>query len=338
MGERLDFEIPPESEKALLVHASNAGVFRIEDWRHGRIRLDNSAITVIPDGASISTWNTSSCGRIRVHSPALDAQVSTPFVIEGSVTRPDSILLNVARIEAWSNGEQIASITEDQFLSSGTPSDFLLTIPTLPAGSHILHLQAILRNGTISTTASLPITILPDPLTGASSRGYRGNIDLPIEEGFRSLPVSVQGWAVIPGSNKGTGVGAIEVWNGPRETGEFLTRAVYGTYRPDVAQALGDPRFASGGFIAHLTDLPAGTVDLHVYVRERQSGEYATPLLESPLTRRISLAEGKLARCHMAGSLGSRPRRSALLRRAPHRQDPHFTGWASTCRALCHSR
>ena len=295
MGERLDFEIPPESEKALLVHASNAGVFRIEDWRHGRIKLDDSAITVIPEGASISTWNTSSCGRIRVHSPALDAQVSTPFVIEGSVTRPDSILLNVARIEAWSNGEQIASITEDQFLSSGTPSDFLLTIPTLPAGSHILHLQAILRNGIISTTASLPVTILPDPLTGASSRGYRGNIDLPIEEGFRSLPVSVQGWAVIPGSNKGTGVGAIEVWNGPRETGEFLTRAVYGTYRPDVAQALGDPRFASSGFIAHLTDLPAGTVDLHVYVRDRQTGEYATPLLESPLTRRISLAEGKLA-------------------------------------------
>ena len=251
---------------------------------------------MVPDGASPSTWSASSCGTISVHSPALDAQVSTPFVVEGSVTRPADIDLNVARIEAWSNGKQVGSITEDQFLNSGTHSDFLLTIPTLPAGSHTLLLQAILWDGTISTTVFLPIAILPDPLTGASSRNYRGNIDLPIEEGLQSLPVSVQGWAVIPGSNKGTGVGAIEVWNGTRETGEFLTRAVYGTYRPDVAQALGDPRFASSGFIAYLPDLPDGTVDLHIYVRDRQTGEYATPrFLESPLTRRISLAEGKVA-------------------------------------------
>ena len=296
MGLRVDYEIPPESEIAPLVNTTNVGVFPMVDWRHRRIMLETSAITVVPDGASPSTWNASSCGTISVHSPALDAQVSTPFVVEGSVTRPADIDLNVARIEAWSNGEQVGSITEDQFLNSGTHSDFLLTIPTLPAGSHTLLLQAILRDGTISTTVFLPIAILPDPLTGASSRNYRGNIDLPIEEGLQSLPVSVQGWAVIPGSNKGTGVGAIEVWNGTRETGEFLTRAVYGTYRPDVAQELGDPRFASSGFIAYLPDLPAGTVDLHIYVRDRQTGEYATPrFLESPLTRRISLAEGKVA-------------------------------------------
>ena len=82
---------------------------------------------------------------------------------KGSVTRPADIDLNVARIEAWSNGKQVGSITEDQFLISGTHSDFLLTIPTLPAGSHTLLLQAILRDGTISTTVFLPIAILPGP-------------------------------------------------------------------------------------------------------------------------------------------------------------------------------
>ena len=308
MDPNLDYEIPPESEIAPLVYTTNAGVFSMVDWRHRSTMLEASSITVIPDGASLSTWNASSCGRIRVHSPVLDAQVSTPFVVEGSVTRPAGIDLNVARIEAWSNGEQIGSITQDQFLNFGKHSDFLLTIPSLPAGSHTLLLQAILQNGTISNTVFLPITILPDLLTGASSRGYRGNIDLPSGEELQSLPVSVQGWAVIPGSNNGTGVGAIEVWNGTRESGEFLTRAVYGTYRPDVAQALGDPRFASSGFIAHLPDLPAGTVDLHVYVRESQTGEYATPrFLESPLSRRFSLAEGKVADASWPVALASAP-------------------------------
>ena len=95
-------------------------------------------------------------------------------LFNGSVTRPTDIDINVARIEAWSNGEQIGSVAEDQFLNSGTHSDFLLTIPTLPAGSHTLLLLAILRDGTISTTVFLPIAILPDPLTGASSRELSG--------------------------------------------------------------------------------------------------------------------------------------------------------------------
>ena len=136
----------------------------------------------------------------------------------------------------------------------------------------------------------------PNPRPLVFNLGYQGNIDFPLGQGIQSLPVSIQGWAAIPGSNKGTGVGAVEIWNGPRESGQFLTEAIYGIYRSDVAEALGDPRFASSGFTAQLSNLPAGPVDIHVYVRDRESGDYVSPRLgQSPLSRRIYLAEGKVA-------------------------------------------
>ena len=137
-------------------------------------------------------------------------------------------------------------------------------------------LKSFLQNGVLVATATMPITILPDPPPSSTAQGYRGVIDLPTENDLLGLPVTIQGWAIIHDS-KGTGVGSVEIWNGPREDGQFLTEAIYGIHRPDVAQALGDQRFASSGFLAQLSDLPAGPVDLHVYVRDRQSGDYVSP-------------------------------------------------------------
>ena len=74
-----------------------------------------------------------------------------------------------------------------------------------------------------------------DTSSGSLLPGYRGNIDLPIDNAFLDLPITIQGWVVNPGSEDGTGVGSVEIWSGPRESGQFLTEAIYGTYRPDVA-------------------------------------------------------------------------------------------------------
>ena len=176
----------------------------------------------------------------------------------------------MTRIEAWSNGERVGLTTREHFVSRGEYSDYYLTIPQLPSGSHSLLLKAFLQNGVLVATATMPITILPDPPTSATPQGYRGNIDLPTENELLGLPVTIQGWAIIHDS-KGAGVSAVEIWNGPRENGQFLTEAIYGIYRPDIAEEFGDQRFASSGFLAQLSDLPAGPVDLHVYVRDRQS-------------------------------------------------------------------
>ncbi len=103
-------------------------------------------------------------------------------------------------------------------------------------------------------------------------------------------------------------MGSVEIWNGPRESGTFLTEASYGLYRPDVAESLGELRFASSGFFARLTDLPVGAVDLRVYVRDRQSGEYLAPrLLESELARPIALAEGKVTDAAWPVALAAAP-------------------------------
>ena len=113
---------------------------------------------------------------------------------------------------------------------------------------------------------------------------------------------------MIPDSTQGTGIGTVEIWHGSREDGRFLANATYGTFRPDVAQALDEPRFATSGFSAQLTNLPAGPVELFVYVRDRVSGEYASPgFLRSPLSRRVRLAEGKVTDAAWPVALAAAP-------------------------------
>ena len=296
MGATVNYEIPPGGEKGPLVHATNVGVFEMLDIRHDRFLQGINTVTVVPEGATISTWYSSTCGIFHIHSPTLDASLNSPFMIHGLVMLPRGINLVVTRIEAWSNGEQVGLTTEKQVFSDPIESEFFLSIPNLPNGTHSLLLVAYLQNGTVAATATMPIVVLPESRTLGFTLGYQGNIDFPLGQGIHSLPVSIQGWVAIPGSDKGTGVGAVEIWNGPRESGQFLTEAIYGIYRSDVAEALGDPRFASSGFTAQLSNLPAGPVDIHVYVRDRESGDYVSPRpRQSPLSRRIYLAEGKVA-------------------------------------------
>ncbi len=295
VGTRIDYEIPPGGKLEQLVHTTYTGEFTIQDRRHWPFVHGRHTLTVIPEGASAATWNSEVCGNLQVNAPTLDANVSAPLVIQGTIAQPDSVGFNVSRIEAWSNGEQVGFATENDFLQQRFHIDFSLTIPTLGPGSHTLLLIAFQGNDRIAAAASLPLTVLPNPVNADPSSSYQGNIDDPTGEGLRSIPLTIQGWAVIPGSADGTGVGSVEIWHGPRENGRFLTEATYGIYRPDVAEALGDPRFATSGFSAQLTNLPAGPLELFAYIRDRQSGEYVSPgFLRSPLSRRVSLAEGKV--------------------------------------------
>ena len=306
MGTRVVYEIPPGGEIAPWVHTTNAGVFEVENRRRIQESDLRFTITVVPEAMTASIWQPS-CASLSVHAPSAGSHLSTPLVIQGSAKQPIGSWLGVTRIEAWSNGERVGLTTREHFVSRGTHSDYYLTIPQLPPGSHSLLLKSFLQNGVLVATATLPITILPDPQTSASTQGYRGVIDLPTENDLLGLPVTIQGWAIIQHS-KGTGVSAVEIWNGPREDGQFLTEAIYGIHRPDVAQALGDQRFASSGFLAQLSDLPAGPVDLHVYVRDRQSGEIASPRFrQSPLVRNIILAEGKVTDAAWPVALAAAP-------------------------------
>ena len=177
MGTRVKYEIPPGGEKAPWVHTTNAGVFVVENWRRIQESELRFTITVVPEAMTASTWQLS-CATLSVHAPSAGSHLSTPLVIQGSAKQPSGSWLDVTRIEAWSNGERVGLTTRDHFVSRGTHSDYYLTIPHLPSGSHSLLLKAFLQNGTLVATATMPITILPDPPTSATTQGYRGHIDL----------------------------------------------------------------------------------------------------------------------------------------------------------------
>lgn len=308
LNQRIEYDIPPGGREEVLVQTTRTGVFLITDWRHRSLRDGTNIITVIPEGASASTWNPVACGTINVDTPAVGAVLSTPLVIQGSVTPPDGSLMGVTYIEAWSEGVKLGQVTADQFRTLDSRSEFFITLPSMTPGSHTIILAAYLQNGNVAATVSLPVRILSDPPAGSGSEGFRGFVDFPTENGLQGLPVIVQGWAINPSTRVGTGVGAVEIWNGPRESGRFLTNATYGMYRPDVADAHGEPRFASSGFYAELADLPAGTIDLHFYVRDRESGDYVPHYAwEPPLTRRVVLAEGKVADADWPAALAAAP-------------------------------
>ena len=306
-----DVLLPPGGEAEILVQPQLLGIFPIHNNRRIQESLLPSTITVVPEGIEPSTWYPL-CVEFTVQSPPIGASLSTPFVIEGTVgpvvLQPSDQPLFVTRIEAWSNGRIVGTATSKHIRSRGLDSEFHITIPSLPPGTHILHLQASLQNGSIAATATLPLVVPVDTSSGSLLPGYRGNIDLPIDNAFLDLPITIQGWVVNPGSEDGTGVGSVEIWNGPRESGQFLTEAIYGTYRPDVAESLDDPTYASSGFIAQFSNVPAGPVDLHLYVRDRESGDYVSPRFrQSPLVHSITLAEGKVADAAWPVALAAAP-------------------------------
>jgi glucose/arabinose dehydrogenase len=303
----MDYDIPPGGQIEAYLDALYTGVYTVENWRHMQSQLFKSTITVVPQGMSAASWDPL-CVDFQVTSPPFETELSAPLVIEGSFGQPQSSDLTVDRIEAWSEGLRVGLATRDKFNQGEEHSEFLLSIPHLPPGSHSLLIQTILQNGKVAASTSMPITIVPDTPSGAILPGYQGSIDLPIEGGLLGLPVSVEGWVAIPGNDAGTGVGSVEIWMGPRESGRFLTEAIYGFYRPDIAEELGDLRFTASGFRAEVKDLPAGQSELYVYVRDRETGEYVSPRLRQPaLKRTVDLAEGKLTDAAWPVALAAAP-------------------------------
>ena len=313
----LSFDIPPGGKAEQVVRPQSVGIFPIVNLRRMPESELISTITVLPEGALAATWHPL-CGHLEVTSPPIGSDLSSPFVVQGLVMRASGTELHISHVEARINGELVGVAKGDQLNARYIPhsdfrarisrNEFFITVPDLSPGTHTLILQAFLQNGMVSSSVSMPFTVQPGMPDSSPHRGYRGNIDLPAADDLLTLPFTIQGWVVIHGSNEGTGVGSVEIWNGPRETSTLLTEAVYGLYRSDVAQVLGHPPFANSGFYAQLTDLPAGQVDLHVYVRDREKGEYVSPPLQEPqLIRRVSLAEGKVADAAWPVALAAAP-------------------------------
>ncbi len=98
-------------------------------------------------------------------------------------------------------------------------------------------------------------------------------VERPLPGTTVSTQVHISGWAVDP-AGPATGIDAVHVYM-DGEPGQprarFLGAASYGQPRPDVARALGDPRFTNSGF-ALLVDLPPGSHSLYVYAHSADAG------------------------------------------------------------------
>ena len=71
--------------------------------------------------------------------------------------------------------------------------------------------------------------------------------------------VLVRGWAADPASQRGPGVGRVDLYldGGPDQGGLYLGQASYGRERPDVAMALGGQRFLTSGWEL-IIEMPRG--------------------------------------------------------------------------------
>ena len=307
----LNIVVPPGGQGTLDLLADRIGAFRIRNLRKIPESHHVSTLTVIPANMSIDSWHTG-CADFQVHFPTPGAVLSSPLVIEGSVGPGGMQVfgedLHVTRIEAWSEGELVGATASEEISFAGRHSNFHFSVPTLAPGQHSLMLRAYLQNGMLVGTASLPLSVTSDPPASSEPKAFRGSIDYPDENTLHQLPLRLRGWAAIFGSTRGTGVGAVEIWNGPRETGRFIANAVHGTYRPDVAQVFSEPRFASSGWIAQLSTLPAGSIDLYLYARDSETGAYIAPFAnERTPQRSFELAEGKIADAPWPVALAAAP-------------------------------
>ncbi len=97
-------------------------------------------------------------------------------------------------------------------------------------------------------------------------------IDRPVAGAVVPLRFTVRGWAVDPEA-PGSGVDAVHVYlDGEAGQGYFLGAATYGEEREDVADQLGQPRFALSGYTLQV-EVPPGPHTLYVYGRRRGAGE-----------------------------------------------------------------
>lgn len=97
-------------------------------------------------------------------------------------------------------------------------------------------------------------------------------------------PVLIEGWAVDRAAPDGTGIDHVHLYlDGPAGQGAFLAEAPYAFARPDVAAALGDPRYASAGF-SYTWDTSAiapGPHTLFIYAHSTAAGwSYITRAIE----------------------------------------------------------
>jgi hypothetical protein len=144
----------------------------------------------------------------------------------------------------------------------------------------LLTLLAILGLGFAPSALAAPGTWQPGP-DAVGDNTYAGVIDLPTSGATvpSNQSVTISGWVVDQSAEGWAGIDNVHVYDGlAGQGGTFLGQALFALYRPDVAQALGNPFFANSGFSLTLRPgaLAAGAHTLGVYAHTPAKGWWFT--------------------------------------------------------------
>ena len=156
-------------------------------------------------------------------------------------------------------------------------------------------------------SAAPPAARPASPPLGAASTTTLVAVDRPGSGATTPQRFTVVGWAVDPDGSD-SGVDAVHLYlDGEPGVGHFLGAAIFGEERLDVAEQLGQPRFALSGYSLQV-EVPPGAHTVFVYARRRAGAGSpwsapttveitATPDAAAPAASRVvSLPPGACAR------------------------------------------
>jgi hypothetical protein len=219
-------------------------------------------------------------GAMHIDAPDVDASLYQPFTIAGwavDTAAPSGPGIDTVHIWAWPDGgvprfvgaatyglhrPDVGAAFGSRFEESG----FTRQASGLPPGAYTLIVYArSVATGEFDLARTVRITI-PD--------GAAAVIDTPPPGSIVSAPVEIAGWA-LDRQGAGTGVDAVHIWAFSSGGAPVFLGAAGTVLRPDVAAALGDPRFEPSGFSLTVNSLPPGPYTIVVYARSVVTGTFS---------------------------------------------------------------
>ncbi|MSQ24654.1 MAG: hypothetical protein EXR58_08980 [Chloroflexi bacterium] len=140
------------------------------------------------------------------------------------------------------------SLRSPQFINTGW--SFAWNLGGIPEGRHVVHVLAHSSVSDLWTAQTRNVVVEQSTIIGVDAPAPNTRVS-------GASTVLITGWAVDRGATAGTGVDMVHIYlDGPTGVGAFVGPATYGAPRPDVAAALGSPRFTNSGWSTSW--LPAG--------------------------------------------------------------------------------
>jgi hypothetical protein len=256
-GYHLDVSGLPEGTYDIKSYAHNALTGRFNSVRTSRVTVRLPVFDVQLQ-VDVPAPESAVSGPVRVAGWAIEKGGAAIEAVHVWDSRPNSAPVFVGAATLGDARPDVAAAFGPAFGHAG----YHLDVTGLAPGQHTLLVFAKAAGAPdFAPARAVPITVMtPVPTVFA-------NIDAPAAGRTASGSFAVAGWALTKNAPSAPGVQVIHVWARPVGGGaaRFLGAPTLGLSRPDVAAAFGSA-YLSSGFNLAVTNLPAGTWDIEVFI------------------------------------------------------------------------